>query len=233
MNERRLNIIAVDGPSGSGKGTICQLLATRLGYHYLDSGALYRLLALAAKRHKVSLDDVEDLAVLAAHMDISFRMNPNGDHPQVILEGEDVTQQIRSEDISAGSSRVASIPEVRRALLERQRAFAEAPGLVADGRDMGTVVFPDACAKIFLTASPEERAKRRYNQLMDKGESVSLAALVENVRSRDERDMTRDVSPLVPARDAIEVDTTGKDIQQVLDAVLDIVRTSGISAQRL
>ncbi|KJS04124.1 MAG: cytidylate kinase [Gammaproteobacteria bacterium BRH_c0] len=228
----QVSIIAVDGPSGSGKGTICQLLATRLGYHYLDSGAMYRLLALAAKRHKVALDDVEDLAVLAAHMDISFRMNSSGGHPEVILEGEDVTQQIRSEDISAGSSLVAAIPAVRMALLERQRAFASAPGLVADGRDMGTVVFPDAPVKIFLNASPEERAKRRYNQLMDKGESVSLAALVENVRSRDERDMTREVSPLVPAQDAVEIDTTGKDIQEVLNTVLDIVRTSEMSAQR-
>jgi CMP/dCMP kinase len=226
MKDNAMTIITVDGPSGSGKGTICQLLASHLGYHYLDSGALYRLLALAAKRHKVSLEDVEDLVVLAAHMDVSFRMNTQGDHPEVILEGEDVTDQIRSEDISAGSSRVAAIPEVRSALLERQRAFARPPGLVADGRDMGTVVFPHAGVKIYLTASAEERARRRHNQLMNKGESVSLAALVENVRARDARDMNRDVSPLVPANDAIEIDTTGKDIQQVLDIVLEISRSA-------
>ncbi|MCK9469273.1 MAG: (d)CMP kinase [Porticoccaceae bacterium] len=224
MTNSGMTIITLDGPSGSGKGTICQLLAARLGYHYLDSGALYRLLALAAKRHKVALDDVEDLAVLAAHMDISFRMNSEGDHPEVILEGEDVTDQIRSEDISAGASQVAVIPEVRNALLERQRAFARPPGLVADGRDMGTVVFPDASVKIYLTASAEERAHRRHNQLMDKGESVSLAALVENVRARDARDMNRSVSPLVPAPGAVEVDTTGKSIQEVLDIVMEIVR---------
>ncbi|MFA5633187.1 MAG: (d)CMP kinase [Porticoccaceae bacterium] len=224
MTNSGMTIITLDGPSGSGKGTICQLLATRLGYHYLDSGALYRLLALAAKRHKVALDDVEDLAVLAAHMDISFRMNSEGDHPEVILEGENVTDQIRSEDISAGASLVAVIPEVRNALLERQRAFARPPGLVADGRDMGTVVFPDAGVKIYLTASAEERAHRRHNQLMDKGESVSLAALVENVRARDARDMNRSVSPLVPAPGAVEIDTTGKSIQEVLDIVMEIVR---------
>jgi len=224
MTNSGMTIITLDGPSGSGKGTICQLLAARLGYHYLDSGALYRLLALAAKRHKVALDDVEDLAVLAAHMDISFRMNSEGDHPEVILEGEDVTDQIRSEDISAGASQVAVIPEVRNALLERQRAFARPPGLVADGRDMGTVVFPDASVKIYLTASAEERAHRRHNQLMDKGESVSLAALVENVRARDARDMNRSVSPLVPAPGAVEVDTTGKSIHEVLDIVMEIVR---------
>ncbi len=232
MREAPVTVIAIDGPSGSGKGTICQLLAARLGYHYLDSGALYRLLALAAKHHKVALDQVEDLAVLAAHMDISFRMNAEGGHPEVILEGEDVTSQIRGEDISAGSSKVAAIPQVRGALLERQRAFARPPGLVADGRDMGTVVFPDAAVKIFLTASPEERARRRHNQLMDKGESVSLAALVENVRARDERDMTRGVSPLVPAPDAIQIDTTGKSIQEVLEMVMKITRgAQGLAVQ--
>jgi cytidylate kinase len=224
-----VNVITIDGPSGSGKGTISQLLASRLGYHYLDSGALYRLLALAAKRHKVSLDDIEDLAVLAAHMDIAFQMNPEGGSPEVLLEGEDVTDQIRDEEVGAGASRVAAIAQVRKALLDRQRAFARAPGLVADGRDMGTVVFPDATIKIYLTASPEERAQRRHNQLIGKGESVSLADLVEKVRSRDERDMNRDISPLVAASDAITVDTSGKSIPEVLEVVLDIVRHSEIS----
>jgi len=220
MNDNAVRIITVDGPSGAGKGTICQLLAARLGYHYLDSGALYRLLALAAKHHKVEWDNVEDLVVLAAHMDIAFTTGADGKSHQVILEGETVTDSIRSEEIGAGASLVAAIPQVRDALLERQRAFVTAPGLVADGRDMGTVVFPEADVKIFLTASSEERAVRRYNQLMDKGENVSLADLVETVRARDERDITRDVSPLVPASDALVVDTTGKGVQEVFETVL-------------
>lgn len=218
------NIITIDGPSGSGKGTVCQLLASHLGYHYLDSGALYRVLALAAKRHQVALDNVDELTVLAAHMDVSFLMNTAGGHPEVVLEGEDVTEHIRSEDISNGASLVAAIPAVRTALLKRQRDFAREPGLVADGRDMGTVVFPAARVKIFLTASADERARRRYNQLMGKGESVSLADLVEKVRARDERDTNRRVSPLVPAADAVEIDTTGKGIQEVLDIVLKIIQ---------
>jgi len=225
-NNKLLNVITVDGPSGTGKGTIGQLLAQRLGYHYLDSGALYRLLALAAKRHKVALDNVEALSVLAAHMDVSFTMNAEGDTPRVILEGEDVSAEIRTEEMAAGASTVAVLPEVRQALLGRQRAFVELPGLVADGRDMGTVVFPEAGVKIFLTASPEERAERRYKQLMDKGESVSLAALVESVRARDEKDSTRRISPLVPAGDAVVLDTTGMTISQVLEKACDIVRRS-------
>ncbi len=223
MNNKDINVITVDGPSGTGKGTIGQLLAQRLGYHYLDSGALYRLLALAAMRHKVPLDNVDALTVLAGHMDISFEMNCDGDAPVVILEGEDVSSTIRTEEMAVGASTVAVIPEVRQALLGRQRAFVDSPGLVADGRDMGTVVFPDARVKIFLTASPEERADRRYKQLMDKGESVSLAALVESVRTRDERDSNRQVSPLRPAADAIVLDTTGMTISQVLDRACVIV----------
>ncbi|WP_369427761.1 (d)CMP kinase [Porticoccus litoralis] len=228
MIEKKVPVITIDGPSGSGKGTICQLLAARLGYHYLDSGALYRLLALAAKRHGVAFDNVESLAVLAAHMDISFRTQDNGDAPRVMLEGEDVSSLIRTESVGTEASLVAAFPEVRTALLQRQRAFAVMPGLVADGRDMGTVVFTDADAKIFLTASPEERAERRYNQLIDKGESVSLAALVERVRKRDERDMNRKVSPMVPAANAILLDSTGMSIDEVLQKVVDHVTANGI-----
>jgi cytidylate kinase len=224
MNSKAVKIVTIDGPSGAGKGTISQMLASKLGYHYLDSGALYRVLALAARHHKVEWDNEEELAVLAAHMDISFSMNANGTPPEVILEGEVVTDRIRSEEIGVGASIVAAIPEVRAALLERQRAFAAPPGLVADGRDMGTVVFPAADTKIFLTASVEERAKRRYNQLIDIGESVSLPGLVDTVRERDERDMNREVAPLVPAEDALLVDTSNKSVQDVLEMVIKAVK---------
>ncbi len=231
MTDKSVPVIAIDGPSGSGKGTICQLLAAKLGFHYLDSGALYRLLGLAAKRHGVELDKVESLAVLAAHMDISFRMNEDGDSPKVLLEGEDVSSSIRSEQVGSDASIVAAYPEVREALLQRQRAFAVAPGLVADGRDMGTVIFPGADAKIFLTASPEERAQRRYKQLIDKGESVSLAALVDQVQKRDERDMSRPVSPLVPADNAVILDSSQMSIDEVLNSSLEIVIKNGIRPQ--
>ncbi len=228
MNDKQIPVITIDGPSGSGKGTICQLLATKLGFHYLDSGALYRLLALAAKRHGVALDNVESLAVLAAHMDISFTMNKDGSPSKVVLEGEDVSLLIRNEMVGSGASLVAAYPEVRTALLQRQRAFAVAPGLVADGRDMGTVVFPNADAKIFLTASSEERAERRYKQLIDKGESVSLAAVVEQIQKRDERDMNRTVSPLVPADDAMVLDSSRMTIDEVLHSGLEIAIKNGI-----
>ncbi len=216
---KTIPVVTVDGPSGAGKGTISQLLAAQLGFHYLDSGALYRLLAMAAQRHKVALDNVEGLAVLAGHMDISFEMNPDGGSPTVRLEGEDVSDLIRSEEIGKLASLVAALPEVRQALLQRQRVFAREPGLVADGRDMGTVVFAQAQAKIYLTASADERAKRRYNQLISKEESDSLPALIEKVKARDERDRKREVSPLRPAEDAIVIDTTGLTVQAVLAKV--------------
>ncbi len=216
---KAIPVVTVDGPSGAGKGTISQLLAAQLGFHYLDSGALYRLLAMAAQRHKVALDNVEGLAVLAGHMDISFEMNPDGGSPTVRLEGEDVSDLIRSEEIGKLASLVAALPEVRQALLQRQRVFAREPGLVADGRDMGTVVFAQAQAKIYLTASADERAKRRYNQLISKEESDSLPALIEKVKARDERDRKREVSPLRPAEDAIVIDTTGLTVQAVLAKV--------------
>lgn len=212
-------IITIDGPSGSGKGTISQLLAAELGFHYLDSGALYRLLAMAAQRHQVALNNVKGLVVLAAHMDITFKMNPEGGSPTVLLEGEDVSALIRSEEVGKNASLVAAIPEVRNALLQRQKAFAREPGLVADGRDMGTVVFANAALKIFLTASSEERAQRRYNQLIDKGESDSLAALVDQVRQRDERDRGRVAAPLRPAADAILLDSTALSVAEVFAKV--------------
>ena len=221
-------VITIDGPSGSGKGTICQLLAAKLGFHYLDSGALYRLLGAAARRHGVALDDVESLSVLAAHLDIVFETDGSGD-VKVRLEGEDVSREIRTEEAGADASVVAAIPAVREALLQRQRVFAQNPGLVADGRDMGTVVFPEARVKVFLDASPEERAGRRYRQLLEKGESVTLGALVEQVRDRDQRDRNRSVSPLVPADDAVVVDSSSMTIEQVLDSVLTAVAQRGIS----
>ncbi len=228
MTEQATPIVTIDGPSGSGKGTICMMLARALGFHYLDSGALYRLLALAAGRHKVDLDNIEGLVVLAAHMDITFAMQEDDGLLRIILEGEDVSSQIRAEKIGILASKVAAIPQVRTALLQRQRAFAVAPGLIADGRDMGTVVFPQAQAKIFLTASPEERAERRYKQLIEKGENVNLPSLLESVRERDERDSQRSVSPLVPAQDAHQIDSTDLSIDEVLRLILDLVRARDV-----
>ena len=207
-------IITIDGPSGSGKGTVAALLAARLGWNLLDSGALYRLLAFAAGNHGIDLTNEEGLKALAAHLDVQFVGK------RIILEGEEVTDAIRNEQVGAGASMVASLPAVRDALLQRQRAFREAPGLIADGRDMGTVVFPDAPLKIYLTASAEERARRRYLQLKDKVEGVSLPSLLKEIQARDERDMQRAVAPLKPAIDAIQLDSTELSIEQVLDSIL-------------
>lgn len=221
-------VVTIDGPGGAGKGTISQLLATRLGWHFLDSGALYRLLALAARNHSVALDNEAALEVLAAHLDVVFVAGGPGEPPRVILEGEDVSDLIRTESAGNDASKVASLPAVRAALLQRQRAFREIPGLVADGRDMGTVVFPDAQVKIFLTASPGERAQRRYNQLKEKGIDANLSSLLEEIAARDARDSERAVAPLRPAPDALVVDTTGMGIEQVLDRVLEVVREAGL-----
>lgn len=210
-------VITVDGPSGSGKGTICALLAKQLGWNLLDSGALYRLLAFAAGNHGIDLTNEEALKQLAAHLDVQFV------DKRIILEGEEVTDAIRNEQVGAGASMVASLPAVREALLQRQRAFQEMPGLVADGRDMGTVVFVDAPLKVFLTASADERARRRYLQLKAKGDDVNLASLLDEIRARDERDTLRAVAPLKPAADAIVLDSTELSIEQVLERILSEV----------
>jgi CMP/dCMP kinase len=215
---RRTPIVTIDGPSGSGKGTISRRVALRAGWHLLDSGALYRLVALAGVKAGLGAEDVAGHSRVAGSMDVRFSVGPD-DRELVLLSGEDVSGQIRSEEAGAGASRVAAWPAVRSALLARQRAFAQPPGLVADGRDMGTIVFPAADLKIFLTASPEERALRRYKQLKDKGSDVSLAALSREITERDRRDSTRAVAPLKPAPDAEVIDSTGLTIEQVVEKV--------------
>jgi cytidylate kinase len=212
-------IVTIDGPSGSGKGTISRAVAARVGWHLLDSGALYRLVALGGLESALQPDDVDGHARLASSMDIRFDVRGDGSE-RVMLAGREVTDQIRSELAGQGASRVAAWPTVRSALLKRQRAFARPPGLVADGRDMGTVVFPAADLKIYLTATPAERALRRYKQLKDKGSDVSLAALSREITERDLRDSTRAVAPLKPAPDAEVIDSTGLTIEQVIEHVL-------------
>ncbi len=218
-------VLALDGPSGSGKGTISQLLAQRLGWHYLDSGALYRLVALAALRHGVALDDAAALSALARTLDARFPTDP-AQPPMIYLEGAEVSEALRSEQCGNTASRVAALPEVRAALLERQRAFRKAPGLVADGRDMGTVIFPDAMLKIFLTASPAERAQRRYKQLKDKGLDVKMDSLVKDIAERDARDSARATAPLKPAQDALVLDTTRMSIEAVVERIETLIKDS-------
>jgi len=214
-------IVTIDGPSGSGKGTISRAIARHAGWHLLDSGALYRLVALAGARAGLAPDDEAGHARLAATMGVAFGGGADSAE-HVVLDGLDVTAGVRSEEAGQGASRVAAWPAVRRALLERQRAFVRPPGLVADGRDMGTVVFPHADLKIFLTASPAERALRRYKQLKDKGSDVSLAALSRDIAERDLRDSTRAVAPLKPASDAEVIDSTGLSIEAVVGRVLEL-----------
>ena len=209
------HVIAIDGPSASGKGTVAARVAQALGFNYLDSGALYRLVALAAQKSGTSLDDESALAKIAASMDVRFGEG------EVFLDGREVTPEIRSESLSVAASRVAAQPPVRTALLARQRGFRKPPGLVAEGRDMGSVVFPDASLKVFLTASVETRAERRYKQLMEKGMYAKMADVVEELRKRDERDSSRPVAPLKHYPDAVFLDTTGLDADQAVAKILD------------
>ncbi len=230
MNERetrpekgaeKVPVITIDGPSGSGKGTVSRLIASRLGWRFLDSGALYRLVALAALARRDDLADESKIAIVARELDVEFKLDSDAGEPQILLEGSAVGGEIRSETCGDAASRVAALPAVREALLARQRDFRALPGLVADGRDMGSVVFPDAALKIFLDASPEERAQRRYKQLKEKGMSANLAGLLDEIKLRDARDRNRSVAPLVPAVDAILVDSTHQGIDEVVTGILE------------
>jgi len=217
-------VVTIDGPSGSGKGTVGWEVAQELGWDFLDSGAIYRLLALQAMRNNIPLDNEEELAQAALDLDVYFeKPDLSSDHFQIFLNHDDVTNEIRSEECGGAASKVASLKAVRKALLARQQAFRQLPGLVADGRDMGTVVFPDAPVKFFITASAEERANRRYKQLKEKGNSATLARILADIKARDQRDSERSVAPLKPAEDAVVIDTTEMTVDEAVDMVLAII----------
>lgn len=218
----KIVIVTIDGPSGAGKGTLSQLVAKKLGYHLLDSGALYRLVALSAHKLNADISDEQTVAEIASRLDVKFDVA--GDSTLILLAGENVTDAIRQESVSMNASVVAAYPKVRTALLQRQKDFVQTPGLVADGRDMGTTVFPEAQVKIFLTASAEARAERRYKQLSQKGVDVDIAEIVRDIKARDDRDSQREASPLKPADDALVLDSTLMTIDEVLKAILDTVR---------
>jgi cytidylate kinase len=220
LHRARVPVIAVDGPAASGKGTIAAGVAAALSFHLLDSGALYRLVALKGLRSAIPADAENQLAVVASSLDVIFAGG------RIRLDGEDVTEAIRREEVSAAASQVAALPRVRTALLDRQQAFRRAPGLVADGRDMGTVVFRDAQLKVFVTATPEERARRRYNQLIEKGNSVNIDSLLRDIRERDARDAGRAAAPLKPALDALILDTTRMTIDRAIGQVLEWYRAA-------
>lgn len=227
-SEIKVPVITLDGPSGTGKGTLCHQLANYLGWHFLDSGAIYRVLAYALKQQQqIDFTDISSIVLKAKELDLRFLVDESS-KTLVLLDGVEIGAKIRSEEVGQDASKIAVIPEVRRALLDRQRNFAKAPGLVTDGRDMGTVVFPDAELKIYLYASAAERAKRRYLQLKAEGNSVSLAEVEDELKLRDARDTARAHSPLVPAEDAIKVDTTGLTIAQVLESILYFVRGANL-----
>ncbi|MEM6998332.1 MAG: (d)CMP kinase [Pseudomonadota bacterium] len=224
MSDIEIPIITVDGPSGTGKGTVCSYLVDWLDWNFLDSGALYRVLALAAQNNNIKNDDEVALANLAENLNVEFNVTGAGSLVDVVLNGEVVTDDIRTEEAGNAASLIAPIVAVRHGLLARQKAFHKAPGLVADGRDMGTVVFPKATLKVFLIASAEERAKRRLKQLKDKGISANLRDLSADIAERDERDSTRVVSPLKPAEDAVIVDTSELDINAVVAKISELVK---------
>ena len=215
-------VLTIDGPSGSGKGTISRAVAQRLGWHYLDSGAIYRAVGLAAAWEGVDLSDADSVAACATRTEIRFITDGEGE-PHIVVNGKDATRQLRTETAGAAASAIAAHPPVRLALMDLQKRFRESPGLVADGRDMGTVIFPDARFKVFLTASAGERAKRRYKQLKEKGVSVTLDSLLHEIAARDERDAGRAVAPLKPAEDAVIVDSTGVPITEVIERVLAVL----------
>lgn len=220
-------VVTIDGPGGAGKGTVSQMLAKQLGWHFLDSGAMYRLCGLACLQQGIDPSDEDAVSEAAYALDIDFRVSDNA--LEVWLNGQEVSQQLRTEETGSAASRIAVIPAVREALLARQRSFAKAPGLVADGRDMGTVVFPLAPLKIYLTASAEERASRRYKQLQRNNNSVSLAAILQEIQQRDERDMNRAIAPLKPADDAIIIDSSNIDAQTVYDQVLQLIKQRNLA----
>jgi cytidylate kinase len=216
-------VLTIDGPSGSGKGTVARAVAKQLGWRFLDSGALYRAVGLAAGWHDLDLSDADALERLARETQVRFEERDGGE-PRVFVDGVDATDELRTETAGAAASAIAALPPVRAALFEKQRAFRQAPGLVADGRDMGTVIFPDAPYKVFLTASAAERAERRYKQLKDKGLAVTLAGLLEEIVARDARDAERTVAPLKPAADAVLIDSTGVPVDTVIERVLAVLR---------
>lgn len=222
MNNHSGEVITIDGPSGSGKGTLSHMLARHLNYHLLDSGALYRLVALGSMKRGLDLKDEVAITQVALNLNAKFSLGTTA--VLIVLDGEDVTEAIRGEMVGMGASQIAAFPQVRLALLERQRAFAQLPGLIADGRDMGTVVFPEARVKIFLTASAEARAERRFKQLQAKGEFVDKAVLIADIQERDFRDSTRAISPLKPAEDAVIIDSTNYGIDEVFDNIMAIIR---------
>ncbi|HWG66056.1 MAG TPA: (d)CMP kinase [Rhodanobacteraceae bacterium] len=224
MSNDAIPVLTIDGPSGSGKGTIARAVADRLGWHMLDSGAIYRAVGYAAGAKDLDVSDAQAVARCAAETRVEFRDPGDGGDTRVIIDGEDATDAIRTETAGAAASAIAALPAVRKALVDKQLAFRQAPGLVADGRDMGTVIFPDAPFKVFLTASAAERAERRYKQLKSKGLDVTLANLLHEIELRDARDASRTVAPLRPAADAVVIDTTGQPIPMVVDRVLAVVR---------